>query len=113
MISFVIPLNPRPSADIPDNSTAAQIKSIRLDHTKATELLINYYNTDKTLKQQIVGAIDPHYFKAICNKYVDFGVQTCLTMLQQLYTNYAKISASELLLNDAVMKTYYDANLPT
>ena len=38
--------------------------------------------------------------------------QTCLTMLQHLYTNYAKITASELLLNDAAMKTDYDANLP-
>ena len=36
----------------------------------------------------------------------------CLTMLQHLYTNYAKISAVELLLNGAAMKTDYDANLP-
>ena len=33
-------------------------------------------------------------------------------MLQHLYVNYTKISASELLLNDAAMNTDYDANLP-
>ena len=108
----VIPLNPGLTPEIPANSTAAQIKSIRLDHTMTTELFIKYDNTDKAIKQQLVRAIDPLYFKAIRNKYVGFGAQTCLTMLQHLYTNYAKISASELLLKDAAMKADHDANLP-
>ena len=109
---FVIPLNPGLIPEITDGSTAAQIESLRFDHATATKLFSKYDNTDKALKQQLVGAIDPLYFKAIRNKYVGFGAQTCLIMLQHLYTNYAKISASELLLNDTAMKTDYDANLP-
>ena len=71
---FVIPLIPGSTPDFPANSTVAQIKSIWLDHhTTATELFIKYDNIDKALKQQLVGAIDPLYFKAICTKYVGFG----------------------------------------
>ena len=97
---LVIPQTPGSMPDIPDSSTAAQIESLRFDHTTSTKLFSKYDNTDKTFKQQLVGAIDPLYFKAIRNKYVVFGAQTCLTILQHLYTNYAKISTSELLLND-------------
>ena len=107
-----IPLNPGPMPEIPDSSTSAQTQSLRFDYATATKLLIKYDNTDKALKQQQVGAIDLLYCKAIRNKYIGFGAQMCLTILQHLYTNYAKIPASELLLNDKAMKTDYDANLP-
>ena len=109
---FINPLTPGQQQTFRKKSRAAQIKSTRIDHIKETDLLIKYDNTDTALKQQLVGDIDPLYFKAICNKYVDFGTQTYLTMFQHLYSNNAKMTTSELLLNDAAMKTDYDANLP-
>ena len=109
---FVIPVNPGPTAVIANGLTAAQITSARLDHTNATALFIKYNNTDKALKQQLVGAVDPLYLKALRNKYTGFGSQTSLTMLRHLYDNYAKISSAELALNDDAMKKQYDANFP-
>lgn len=111
-IPITIPVNPGPNVVIPPRQTAAQIESIRLDHTNSTKLFVKYNNTYKTLKQHLVRAVNPMYLKAIRNKYLEFGVQTCLTILAHLYANYATITASELLLNDKQMKAYYSVNLP-
>ena len=109
---FVISVNPGPTADIVSYLTAAQAPSVRLDHTNTNALYIKYNNTDKALKQQLVGAVDPLYLKALRNKYTGFRSQTALTMLRHLYDNYAKISPAELPLNADPMKKDYDANFP-
>lgn len=109
---FVIPVNPGATAVIPDNSTAAQITSIRKAHDDANKAFHQYVNVDKALKQQLIEAVDDLYLKALRNKYVGFSNQTFLTMMAHLYTHYAKISPSDLTLNDAAMKKPYDPNLP-
>ena len=86
-IPFIIPVNLGPNAAIPPRQTAAQNYSIQLDHTNSTKLVVKYNTTDKALKKQLVGVVNPMYLKVICNKYLDFGAQTCLTMIGHLYAN--------------------------
>ena len=109
---FIIPVKPGHTAVILAGLTADQITSVRLDHNNANTLFIKYNNTDKALKQQLVGAVDPLYLKDPRNKYTGFVSQTSLTMLIHLYANCAKFSPAELALNDYSMKKNYDANFP-
>ena len=109
---FVIPINPGATAVIPAASTAAQITSIRKAHDDATKAFHQYVNVDKALKQQLIEAVDDLYLKALRNKYVGFSNQTFLTMIAHLYLHYAKISPTDLSLNDQAMKKPYDPNLP-
>ena len=111
-IPFVTPVNPGTTAVIPLNSTAAQITSLRKEHDDATKVFHQYINVDKALKQQLIEAVDDLYLKALRNKYVGFSNQSFLTMIAHLYLHYAKISPSDLTLNDSAMKKPYDPNLP-
>ena len=52
---FGITNNPVHQTVIDTGSTAPQIASIRLDHKNALERFVKYDNTDKALKQQLVG----------------------------------------------------------
>ena len=109
---FVIPVNPGATPLIPPTSTAAQITSINKVHDDATKAFHQYVNVDKALKQQLIEAVDDLYLKALRNKYVGFSNQTFLTMIAHLYLHYAKISPTDLALNDKAMKTAYDPTLP-
>ena len=109
---FVIPINLGATSVIPLNSTAAQNSIITKAHDDATKAFHQYVNVDKALKQQLIEAVDDLYLKALRNKYVGFSNQTFLTMIAHLYLHYAKISPSDLTLNDTAMKKAYDPNLP-
>jgi hypothetical protein len=109
---FVIPLNPGPSAIIPAVATGHVIASLQKAHKDATTAFHQFLNVDKALKQQLIEAVDDIYLKALRNKYVGFSNQTFLTMMAHLYLHYAKISPSDLTLNDKAMKKAYDPNQP-
>ena len=109
---FVIPLNPGASPIIPANATGVQISSLQKAHKDETTAFHQYINVDKALKQQLIEAVDDIYLKALRNKYVGFSNQTFLTMMAHLYLHYAKISPSDLTLNNKAMKKAYDPNQP-
>ena len=97
---------------IPSIAMGPQIASILLAYEYAVKYFINNDNTNKALKQQLVGSVEPIYLKAIHSKYVGFGTQTCLYMLAHIYNNYTAISAYYIHRNDQAMKNKYDPNLP-
>ncbi len=49
---FVVPINPGPAATIPDALTGAPIANLCQDHNELKALFLEYYATDKALKQQ-------------------------------------------------------------
>ncbi len=109
---FVIPLNPGTDANIPAGSTAPVIIEMNRAHDAAVSLFQQYDNTDKALKQQIVGAVDAMFLRSLRSKYVGYQNSSTRAILDHLYATYANISASDLLTNDNQMKTDYDVNQP-
>ena len=110
--TFVAPVNPGAVATIPARSTAAEIADLHRRHAMAVTLFTEYHNTDKALTHQLVGAIDPMFTRSLRSKYVGYQKHTTKQILDYLYSTYAKISATDLLANDAKMKQDVDVNQP-
>jgi hypothetical protein len=71
---FVMLINPGPTATFPgDALTSAQIANIRQDHNKLKALFVEYYATDKALKQQIIGAVDKLYLRTLNHRLTGFA----------------------------------------
>jgi hypothetical protein len=109
---FVTPINPGPNPTIPAHSTGILINEINRQHDAATHLFNQYGSIDKALKQQIVAAIDPMFLRTLRSKYVGYQQHSTRNILDHLYATYANISASDLLTNDAKMKTDINVNQP-
>lgn len=109
---FITPINPGPTAIVPPLSTAAVINEVHRQHDAAVALFNEYEATDKALKQQIVGAVEPMFLRTLRNKYTGYQQHSTRDILDHLYTTYANISASDLLANDTKMKTDINVNQP-
>jgi hypothetical protein len=109
---FVVPLNPGPAATIPDALTGAQIANIRQDHDELKALFVEYYATDKALKQQIIGAVDKLYLRTLNHRITGFANVTTRQMLVHLYTTYGRLTPADVQNNDAAMKQPYNPNEP-
>ena len=57
---------------IPSIAMGPQIASILLAYEYAVKYFINHDNTNKALKQKLIGDVKLIYLKSICNKYVGF-----------------------------------------
>ena len=111
-VAFVPPANPGPVAIIPVGATAGRIVNIRDEFRDRTELFKRYTNTDKALKQLLLGAVDEMFIKCLQTKYLGYLNVTTRQILDHLYLQYARISTSDLQDNDVIFKRPYDANLP-
>jgi hypothetical protein len=111
-IPFLAPANPGATVILPPHSTGPQINELNCQHDAAAALFSKYDATDKALKQQIVGAVDAMFLRTLRSKYVGYQNSSTQDMLDHLYSTYAKISASDLLSNDAQMKNDYHVNQP-
>ena len=60
----------------------------------------------------IIAAINPIYLKAISQPYVGLGNKTVWELLEHLYNTYAKITPSDLKINNKRMNEPYDPNMP-
>jgi hypothetical protein len=68
---FIVPVNPGPAATIPDALT--QIANLRQDHDELKALFVEYYATDKALKQQIIGAVDKLYLRTLNHRITGYA----------------------------------------
>ena len=112
LIAFVPPLNPGPIPIIPDGSTAAQINAITATHKRESKIFQEYNNADKALKQQLLGAVDDMFTRALKNRYIGYANVSTKQLLTHLFLTYGKISGTDLRLNDTKMNAAYDVNLP-
>ena len=86
---FVPPLNPGPIPIIPALSTGPVIASLTATHERASKIFHEYNNTDKALKQLLLGAVDDMFTSALKNRYIGYAnVST-----KQLLTHLLKLTA--------------------
>jgi hypothetical protein len=111
-VPFVPPVNPGPTPIIPARSTQPTTVTIRAQFIENTDVFKQFSATDKVLKQLLVGAVDEMYIRCLQTKYLGYLNVTTRDILDHLYAQYARISASDLQDNDVTFKTPYDPNLP-
>jgi hypothetical protein len=111
-IAFIAPINPGPTAIIPNNATGPQIASIRTAFIENTALFQQYDTADKALKQLLLGAVDEMFVRCLQTKYIGYLNVSTRTILDHLYAQYARISSADILANDITFKTAYDPNMP-
>jgi hypothetical protein len=69
-------------------------------------------STDKTLKQQLLAAIDNIYYRSLRNRITGYANVTTLTILRHLCDTCGKISPTDLIDIDTRMKAPYDPSQP-
>ncbi len=111
-VPFVPPVNPGPTPIIPDRSTVPTTTTIRARFVEETDIFKQYSTTDKALKQLLVGAVDEMFIRSLQTKYLGYLNVSTRQILDHLYAQYARISASDLQDNDVTFKKPYDPNLP-
>jgi hypothetical protein len=88
---FVAPPNPGPQEAAA--GTAAQIATTDRQHTEAKCMFDLYENTDKALKQQLLGGINNIYVKALANRNTVYAAVTTIQMLQHLNRVHTRITS--------------------
>ena len=111
-VPFVLPANPCPAPVIPATSAQFQISAIIEGHKREARLFHKFNNTDKALKQQILGTVDDIFTRALKNRYIGYANITTKELLNHLFTTYGKISGNDLRVNDTRMNAPYNVNLP-
>ena len=111
-VPFLPPVNPGPTPIIPDRSTVPTTTTIRARFVEDTDIFKQYSTTDKALKQLLVGAVGKMFIRSLQTKYLGYLNVSTRQILDHLYAQYARISASDLQDNDVTFKKPYDPNLP-
>jgi hypothetical protein len=95
-VSSLPPVNPGPTPIIPDRSTVPTTTTIRARFVEDTDIFKQYSTTDKALKQLLVGAADEMFIRSLQTKYLGYLNVSTRKILDHLYAQYARISASDL-----------------
>jgi hypothetical protein len=111
-VAFVPPVNPGPVPLFEDGLTGPQIANVRLEFAENTALYKRYDTADKALKQLLLSAVDDMFVRCLQTQYIGYLNVTTRAILDHLYAEYARISPSDILANDATFKTAYDPNMP-
>jgi hypothetical protein len=99
-----VSINPGPATTFPDALTGAQIANIRQDQDELNALFVEYYATDKALKQQIIGAVDKLYLRTLNHRITGFANVTTQQILVHIYTTYGRLTPADVQNNNAAMK---------
>ena len=89
-----------------------QISTITDGHKREARVFHEFNNTDKALKQQILGAVDDMFTHALKNRYIGYANVSTKELLNRLFSTYEKVTGNDLRVNDTRMNTPYDVNLP-
>jgi hypothetical protein len=82
---FLPPENPGAHPILSDNATVAFIAELTWQHTASLRIWKEYLSTNKTLKQQLLAAINNIYYRSLCNRITGYENVTTLTILRNLY----------------------------
>jgi hypothetical protein len=105
---FLPPVNTGANPILPDNSTVAFIAELTRQHAASLRIWKEYLSTNKTLKQQLLAAIDGIYYRSLCNRITGYADVTTLTIFRHLYDSYSNIPPTNLIDNDTRMKAPSD-----
>ncbi len=67
---------------------------------------------DKALRQQLTGAINRMYIRALEHPHIGFANVSTLHLVQHLLTTYGRITARSLHKNDTLFQKAMDPALP-
>ena len=70
---FDPPINPGPIPIIPEDATQFQISAITTTHTRKSKLFHEINKTDKAVKQQLLGAVNDMFTRALNNRYIGYA----------------------------------------
>ena len=110
--AFVEPAYPGQHPAIPAGTNAATTSAIIRRHTEDTQQWREFKNVSTALKNQLLGAVDDIYARAMRDRHVGYMNQTIRNLLNHLFNNYGNITQLELEDNDTKMRTMWDPNSP-
>jgi hypothetical protein len=106
------PANPGANPILPDNATVAFIAKLTRQHAASLRIWKEHLSTNKTLKQQLLAAIDDIYYRSLRNRITGYANVTTFAILHHLYDTYGNISPTDPIDNDTRMKAPYDPSQP-
>lgn len=112
-VEFIVPTNPGTEPIYPEGG-GTQHTIAAAERTFQTRLSVwrIYMATDTALKQQLLCALNPIYYKKIRHPKTDYSGVTTRQLLQHLYKMYGTITPADLAINDASLKEPIDLDQP-
>jgi hypothetical protein len=110
--NFIAPLNPGKSPVVPDTATGPQIAGLERAFKAARQIWVAWNNTDKALKEQVLGAVEESFYRVLRNRHTGYAGVTTLQLITHLYDMYSNLTPEDLAANDERMKTQYDVSRP-
>ena len=106
------PVNPG-ELQLEGTETQYQIAQRNREHVEATRLFRETLGVERTIIQQIVGAIEPKYLKALRNPLTNKITKTIPEIFEYLFDTYGDVSPQELqMLTKQVESLTFPANEP-
>ena len=89
---------------IPAGSTGPQIASLERTFNSELKEWITYQNVDQAVKKQLLVAVDPIYYRGLCNRYTGYSTTTTRQTLDHLYTEYGEVGPDDMKENEKRLK---------
>jgi hypothetical protein len=110
-VDFVIPAHPGNLPEYPAQATEKQIRIIKERFDLETKQFEAYYDTDLSLKKQLLQACPDLFLEAIRDPTHGFALLTTLDLVTHLWTHYGRVSREKLHANTlALLKPSWSAN---
>ena len=97
---------------IPAGATGPESASIRYAHDTATLDFNTFANVDRTLRQQLLGAINDTFLRVLDKPHRSYSGSSTLDLLTHLYATYSVISNADCLENNMCFREPYSPSVP-
>ena len=110
--TFVWPVHPGPLV-IAAGTTCPMSTVLKEQHKEALRSFHEVHNVEKSLKQQIVAALEPQYLKAIWNRTTQTITRTIPETIEFLMEQYGNIAPKDYIERESQVKSMiYDIDTP-
>ena len=105
-LNFVRPINPGPTAIIPNPAPAAAvIGQLTREHAENHRVFLEYATTDAACKKVIMSLIPDVFYRTLKHNHTGYATVTSLEILSHLWSEYGQLSDFEFQQNDLKIKT--------
>ena len=109
---FTRPAFPGTQVIIPPGSSNAATQTLRLQFNEELRVYHEVENVDKSLKQQIVQAVEPKYLDAVRNRVSDTITIPVHAVMEHLFNTYGEITPETFQQKEQELKaTVFDPNI--
>lgn len=109
---FDIPDFPGAQPAVQVGANAAVRETTIREHSEEIREWREYTYLHEALKQQLLAAFDPIYFRALRNRHVGFANRTIREIIEFLFTNYGNITPMDLKANTDRLNAPWDPSTP-